>query len=1124
LTRGIDTSTFEQSQKERIRFLIRQLDYKDQAVRIKAIKLLGKAEDPDAVEPLIALLEDQDEDIRYWAAESLGIVGEARAVDPLIALLSDPHADVRSAAAAALGEIEDPAAVRPLVALLRDEYKEVRFWAAEALGRIHDTSATASLIEALEDEVGEVRTEAAYALGRIGDASAIPALKNCLYDDYPDARQAAEESLEALGGSIARTTGTSEATAEQQTTNTVPQQPDLDDGEDDTSENLLDRSLRLFEYLIRFQQQRTAPVRRLESYNKGGSVVWFYSIPDHEAVASALNVAKPAPSAPLLIINRIPRLEPPELPEELSRFVEADDLRDTSTMPVIRKSFIETQTGDDGEIRTTTHSIEDEPHLVESADRWLEEWKAWAQKEQRALPVRALYQKLFQISQQAADSPEDLELVCGLGCLSWRPEEHQEVRRHLLTCPIEIMLDDQSGQISVHASEETDGLTIEMEMLDSPRWPDASRFNEIKEEAKSFEHHILDEEEVSDVLIRLANNIDPNGRYEENEEPANIGIDAVVSFAPAIILRRRSNVSLLRIFRQIKTQLEMSKTVPNGIKQLLEVIDTSEGQDSDRARAVGVTENYLPLPANKQQLEIVNRVNSRNHTVVQGPPGTGKTHTIANLLAHLLANGKRVLVTAHTDRALRELREKLPKELEALCVSIVGRERTDLADLKVAVEALASRAAEYDAHQTAKKITRLEEQLDTQRRELSRLHNKLITTREKETIVKEFEPYKGTLAQISIEHQAYAESYSWLRAYSEDIISDEAPLSDSEIREWLSLCKDPVVLRDESEATQDLLDLPLIPRPEEFARLVETYERCAINAEARAKMKIHAAYASISRIPSQKRTELGVQLARLSNSAKRLEDRPESWIDDALQDIYSEKPEVWVSRNTAICHQLFQCKSILGRTDPTVSIDVNNARLDVLLGQAVELKAYVEAGGKIRHVLKPKPVKNAQELTESVLVNGLPPVTIETLCLFVDWVTLKRSLDYLDSLWPEDMNIPSEDTFLERYAWHTAEANQLAAVVDYSNLLRASEDLMQRLGMPRPSWRNSEDIQEYTDIIGLVSREEAVQESLEPISKIENVLREIAEWPDAPEVIRRLIKAIRERKPIDYHEAYERID
>jgi uncharacterized protein len=39
-----------------------------------------------------------------------------------------------------------------------------------------------------------------------------------------------------------------------------------------------------------------------------------------------------------------------------------------------------------------------------------------------------------------------------------------------------------------------------------------------------------------------------------------------------------------------------------------------------------------------------------SYLFVQGPPGTGKTWTGARLVAHLLANGRRVGIAAH-DRA-----------------------------------------------------------------------------------------------------------------------------------------------------------------------------------------------------------------------------------------------------------------------------------------------------------------------------------------------------------------------------------------------------------------------------------------------------------------------------------------
>src|SRR5207245_7976068 len=79
---------------------------------------------------------------------------------------------------------------------------------------------------------------------------------------------------------------------------------------------------------------------------------------------------------------------------------------------------------------------------------------------------------------------------------------------------------------------------------------------------------------------------------------------------------------------------------------------------------------YFPLPSNEEQSRIVRFANGSAGVVVQGPPGTGKSHTIANLISHYLATGQRVLVTAQSAQALEVLREKMPADLQQLCVSL----------------------------------------------------------------------------------------------------------------------------------------------------------------------------------------------------------------------------------------------------------------------------------------------------------------------------------------------------------------------------------------------------------------------------------------------------------------------
>ena len=75
---------------------------------------------------------------------------------------------------------------------------------------------------------------------------------------------------------------------------------------------------------------------------------------------------------------------------------------------------------------------------------------------------------------------------------------------------------------------------------------------------------------------------------------------------------------------------------------------------------------FFPLRYNKEQKQIYDNYLKNRITVVTGPPGTGKSHTIVNILCSLLAQGKRVLVTAQTDKALESLLDKIPENFDDL--------------------------------------------------------------------------------------------------------------------------------------------------------------------------------------------------------------------------------------------------------------------------------------------------------------------------------------------------------------------------------------------------------------------------------------------------------------------------
>ena len=93
--------------------------------------------------------------------------------------------------------------------------------------------------------------------------------------------------------------------------------------------------------------------------------------------------------------------------------------------------------------------------------------------------------------------------------------------------------------------------------------------------------------------------------------------------------------------------------------------------------------------------------------VVQGPPGTGKTHTIANLLGHLLSEGKTVLVTAHTTKALRILRRQMDEALQPLCLSVLEGDSKSQGQLSQAAQEIAHRLSSSDPNSLRREATAL---------------------------------------------------------------------------------------------------------------------------------------------------------------------------------------------------------------------------------------------------------------------------------------------------------------------------------------------------------------------------------------------------------------------------------
>ena len=220
-------------------------------------------------------------------------------------------------------------------------------------------------------------------------------------------------------------------------------------------------------------------------------------------------------------------------------------------------------------------------------------------------------------------------------------------------------------------------LRLEQEMLEVTDRPGPEEVAAITADLDRISGDVWHGEAIRTALRRWVNSVSPDGSFaDELSVEARITEAPTVTWAPALILRKRTSRPLLDFYESVIGQLSDGEECPEGVVALVEIAGEAEPQDRGHAASAREPEEiYFPLPANDEQLQILKRLNRGTGVLVQGPPGTGKSHTIANLIAHLLATGQRVLVTSQTPRALRVLQEKLPNEIADLCVLLLGDDR-----------------------------------------------------------------------------------------------------------------------------------------------------------------------------------------------------------------------------------------------------------------------------------------------------------------------------------------------------------------------------------------------------------------------------------------------------------------
>jgi transcription elongation GreA/GreB family factor/very-short-patch-repair endonuclease len=888
----------------------------------------------------------------------------------------------------------------------------------------------------------------------------------------------------------------------------------------------LEQAIGLFEFLTQAQALRNTPVRLIETYRRDGEVIWLAEIPRHSAVDVATDEEEPPAEAALMTLRRVPPVEPPEVTDELALWIDAG-LDDPGREPALSDEICLV----DG----TTEVLTERQDIVEVFDNWIGMWRRWAEVELVARPVRKAYLDLFSMYIKVGAQSEQFELVVAVGCLAWQNPDGGQVLRHMLVRPATIEFDEESGELSVIAETSLDGISVELDMMDPQRLRDADRINAVKSEAREYVASPLNRVEAGRLARRLVHTLDPNGRYEDALERPGPSHDAFCTFAPALILRKRSQQGLVQIYRTIVDQLREAGVVPDGILPLVDPdhLPTSSHDSTPGAMIQIDNELFLPLPVNDRQLDVIRSVDANAQTVVQGPPGTGKTHTAAALISHLLAQGKRVLVTAQTDRALREVRAKLPAEIQPLSVSVVGASRDDMASLKVAVESIADRATEFDLRASQQEIETALSRIDELKRERARVHRQLIDARELETTPQAHGSYSGTLARIAERYALERERYTWLDELESVGADTAAPLSSAEAKQWLALLRDHGLAEDEWEASMRLVDISALVPPDVFARLCDAERLAKQKLQNHDDASAHAVFPAVRALPAGDRLELQRRMTDLGREARDLENLRDSWVPGALADVRLGRAEIWRSRATQVSGLIGHAQPLVQQLGPLLSVEIPAEDRDRVLTLMTTLRDHLATGGQLKvnadgspkvGAFASKIVKQCAVVFATVRVNGRPPVTIDQLNTALTYAEADRTLISLNQAWPISTLIPDEDTLAERLAWHQTESQRLAVLLSFSARIADTERYLTAFRLPKPDWNEMRDIVRYAELVDAAVADDELAAASGPLSQLTERVGEAAQWAGSATSIDNLLTAVRTRDRDRYFATFRRLE
>ncbi|HEX5830643.1 MAG TPA: AAA domain-containing protein, partial [Gemmatimonadaceae bacterium] len=579
----------------------------------------------------------------------------------------------------------------------------------------------------------------------------------------------------------------------------------------------LARSRQLFRFLKAFAERRVPVRRRLDEHE------WrlaLRELPDHPTIqvgsvriAAAAEVEEGADAgaaAPLLRVGR-PQLTPgPRPPDELLPWLERHAPDDPDARPVMRQAHA--RVNEHGE--TIAEALGDDAARAAAAAHWLAAWEAWAEHERPARAAKLVFDRFYALLGRIERESEQVELVLGDGRLRRRLADGV-VDHPVLLQRVELEFDPDVPEFRVLDTDRAPELYGTV--LQEENGIAGAKLHELQRELEQVGFHPLEPESTTGFLRRLAALLGPDVAFHASAGAAAAGPPSITRDA-VLLLRQRSS-GFPAAFDRVLADLESEPELPPSLVRVVGVETplAAEGDDPPVAPWGEPLDVLLSKPANLEQVQIARALERHGAVLVQGPPGTGKSHTIANLIGHLVAQGKRVLVTSHTTKALRVLRGHVVPELRPLCVSLLEQDLEGRQQLEQAVRGIVERLSTAQESQLVRDIERLDAARARLIGELDRIATDLRTVREAEYVPIVVAGEAVSPADAARETVRAGSAHAWLPGPLTP--GAPLPLSAADVRA-LHATNAELSAAEERELDADVPTLDQLPAPAELDRTV----------------------------------------------------------------------------------------------------------------------------------------------------------------------------------------------------------------------------------------------------------------------------------------------------------------